>query len=110
MVLMLSSFALFINPQVFITTILPSSSCTTSLLFARNWPISTSLSYTFLEQPRVTTFILFFFRVLVRIFYFGFTIGDFRFALFDFKFMKVCKDSLKIQGVGVPIISEVPLC
>src|SRR5690606_25580273 len=31
------------------------------------WPISTSLSYTFLEHPKVITFILFFFNDLVLI-------------------------------------------
>ena len=39
-----SSLALAINPQVLITTTLPSSSCTTSLLLARNCPMSTSES------------------------------------------------------------------
>src|SRR5690554_4623396 len=70
MVLTDSSLALLIKPQVLITTILASSfiaSCVTSLPLAFSCPISTSLSYTFLEQPNVTTLILFFFNDLVLI-------------------------------------------
>ena len=42
-------------------------SCSTSNLFAFNCAINTSESNTFLEQPNVTTFTLFFFNVFVFI-------------------------------------------
>ena len=43
------------------------ASCVTSFPLARSCPIKTSLSYTFLEQPKVMTLILFFFKDLVLI-------------------------------------------
>src|SRR5690606_12707138 len=61
MVSMDSCLALSMKPQVLMTTMssvrTSADSCTTGISLPRNWPISTSLSCIFLEQPSVTTLI-----------------------------------------------------
>src|SRR5690606_10474514 len=60
MVSMDSCLALSMNPQALLPTLssvrISADSCTAGMSLPRSWPLSTSLSCMFLEQPNVTTF------------------------------------------------------